>query len=82
MTGEIKIYVADLAAYNSGKLHGVWIDATDDLDDIWDQIKKMLAQSPEDFAEEIAIHNYECFSGYHIEQYTGIEEAHKIACLH
>ena len=31
---EPKIYVADLAAYNNGKLHGVWIDATLDLEDI------------------------------------------------
>ena len=29
MSAEIRIYVADLAAYNNGKLHGVWIDATD-----------------------------------------------------
>ena len=27
MSEEIRIYVADLAAYNNGKLHGVWIDA-------------------------------------------------------
>ena len=25
------IYVADLAAYNNGYLHGVWIDATQEL---------------------------------------------------
>ena len=30
MSEEIRIYVADLAAYNNGKLHGVWIDATQD----------------------------------------------------
>ncbi|WP_202940975.1 antirestriction protein ArdA [Alteromonas macleodii] len=28
MSEEISIYVADLAAYNNGILHGVWIDAT------------------------------------------------------
>ena len=28
MTNTPKIYVADLAAYNAGKLRGVWIDAT------------------------------------------------------
>ena len=42
---EIRIYVADLAAYNNGKLHGVWIDATQDLDAIQDQINAMLADS-------------------------------------
>lgn len=41
MSEEIRIYVACLAAYNNGKLHGVWIDATDDIDDIQDQINEM-----------------------------------------
>ena len=27
-----RIYVADLASYNAGRLHGVWIDAAQDLD--------------------------------------------------
>ena len=27
-----RIYVADLAAYNAGRLHGVWIDATQDVE--------------------------------------------------
>ena len=34
MSTEIRIYVADLAAYNNGKLHGVWINACDDLEEI------------------------------------------------
>jgi len=45
MSAEIRIYIADLAAYNNGKLHGVWINALDDLDDIQEQINTMLAQS-------------------------------------
>lgn len=57
MSEEIRIYVADLAACHNGKLHGVWIDATQELDDIRDQINVMLAESPEEFAEEYAIHD-------------------------
>lgn len=34
MYEEIRIYVACLAAYNNGELHGAWIDATQDLDDV------------------------------------------------
>jgi hypothetical protein len=30
MKYEIRIQVADLAAYNNSKLHGVWINAIDD----------------------------------------------------
>lgn len=81
MDHEIRIYVADLAAYNNGKLHGVWINATDDLDDIWNQVNQMLAESPEGFAEEYAIHDYEGFEGYALSEYEGLEAAHKIACF-
>ena len=81
MCEEIRIYVADLAAYNNGILHGVWIDATDDVDDIQDQINKMLAESLEEFAEEYAIHDYEGFEGYPLGEYEGIQTAHDIACF-
>lgn len=81
MSEEIRIYVADLAAYNNGKLHGVWIDATQDLDDIQGQINAMLAQSPEGFAEEYAIHDYEGFGGCSVSEYQGIQSVHEIACF-
>ena len=48
---EPRIYVADLAAYNNGKLHGVWVDAALELDDIQEAVVKMLKASPEGFAE-------------------------------
>ncbi|WP_279600089.1 antirestriction protein ArdA [Nitrosomonas sp. PY1] len=69
----MRIYVADLAAHNNGKLHGVWINACDDLDVIKAQINEMLAKSPEGFAEEYAIHDYEGFSGYTLSEYEGGE---------
>ena len=56
-----EIYVADLAAYNAGKLRGEWIDANQDVDNIRAEIEKMLSSSPELFAEEYAIHDYEQF---------------------
>ena len=79
MANEIRIYVADLAAYNAGKLHGVWIDATQEIEDIQDQLNKMLGASPEGFAEEYAIHDYEGFEGCELSEYTGIQAAHEKA---
>ena len=58
---ERRIYVADLAAYNAGTLHGVWIDADQDADAIEAEVKAMLAKSPEPGAEEWAIHDHEGF---------------------
>ncbi len=81
ITDTPRLYIADLAAYNAGHLHGVWIDATDDLDDIWDQINTMLEASPTQDAEEYAIHDYEGFGGYRVEEYDSIDELHEIACF-
>ena len=81
MCEEIRIYVADLSAYNNGKLHGVWINATDELNNIHDQINDMLRKSPEGFAEEYAIRDYEGFNGYSVGEYEGIETAHNVACF-
>jgi len=54
-----RIYVACLASYNAGKLHGRWIDATQCPDDIQAEVDAMLAESPEPDAEEWAIHDHE-----------------------
>ena len=81
MSQAIRIYVADLAAYNAGHLHGEWIDATLDTDDIQAQVNAMLANSPVDGAEEYAIHDYEGFDGYSLGEYEGIQSAHEIACF-
>jgi len=79
MSEEIRIYVACLAAYNNGKLHGVWVDVTQELDDIQEQVNVMLKESPEEGAEEWAIHDYEGFGGYSVSEYSGFEELHEVA---
>ncbi len=81
MSTETRIYIADLAAYNSGYLHGVWVDASDDLDDIQEQISELLKSSPVEDAEEYAIHDYEGFVGYSVGEYEGIETLHEVACF-
>lgn len=78
-SADIKIYVACLAAYNNGILHGRWIDATLGEDHIWERIKAMLAASPIPGAEEHAIHDYEGFDGVSISEYSGIAEVAALA---
>lgn len=53
-----RVYVACLASYNNGKLHGAWLDV-DDLDSLRAGIQTMLFESPEPGAEEWAIHDSE-----------------------
>ena len=77
MTIEIqtqpKIYIACLAAYNSGKLHGSWIDASQDLDDIQAEIQELLSKSPIAGAEEWTIHDDEGFGSCSISESEGLE---------
>ena len=70
---EIRIYVACLAAYNDGILHGAWIDAAQEVDDIRADIAAMLKASPVPGAEEYAIHDHEGFEGAPIAEYEGID---------
>jgi Antirestriction protein (ArdA) len=76
MDKEIRSYVADSAADNAGYLHGVWIDATLDVEWIQEQTNTMLKASPVAGAEELAIHDYEGFYGYASDECAGIEQAH------
>jgi antirestriction protein len=76
---EPQIYVADLAAYNNGILHGLWLDAAREPDAIHEDINAMLAASPEPGAEEFAIHDYEQFGSCRVHEYDSIELVSAIA---
>ncbi len=78
---EPRIYVACLAAYNSGVLHGAWIEVEDDADAVWSEIRAMLAASPVPMAEEFAIHDYEDFGGVEIAEYAGVARVVEIAAF-
>ncbi|WP_444994744.1 antirestriction protein ArdA [Aliikangiella sp. IMCC44359] len=78
---DIRIYVACLAAYNAGHLHGVWIDACGELEAIQEQVKQMLSSSPVEDAEEYAIHDYEGYGAYRLSEYDGLDTAHEVACF-
>ena len=74
-----KIYVACLASYNSGILHGEWLDASLEVEEIQEKINQMLAISPIEDAEEWAIHDFENFYDLSIGEYESIDDVHKKA---
>jgi antirestriction protein len=78
---DIRIYVACLAACNNGILHGRWINADQDADDIRSEIAAMLKASPIEDAEEYAIHDYEGFEGVSLSEYHGIDEVSAMAAF-
>lgn len=70
-----RIYVACLASYNAGKLHGCWIDCEGkDADDIQEEVDNMLRASPISHAEEWAIHDYEGFAGIEIGEHESFAD--------
>lgn len=63
----MRIYVASLADYNAGRLHGVNITIDgQDVEEIQEAVQAMLAESREPIAEEWAIHDYEGFGNYQV----------------
>ncbi len=76
-----KIYVACLAAYNNGFLHGQWIDANQEAEAIHSEIEDMLTQSPVGGAEEWAIHDYEGFFGLRLSESEDIGTIAEIAAM-
>jgi len=71
-TDTPRIYVACLASYNAGILHGEWIDATD-ADTIREAIQEMLKGSPTAGAEEWAIHDYEGFGSIRLSEWEDVD---------
>lgn len=76
-----QIYVACLASYNNGKLHGAWIDASLGADHIQNEINAILKNSPEVNAEEWAIHDYENFGSIELSEWSNIERVATLAKL-
>lgn len=78
MTTNPEIYVACLASYNSGILHGEWIEVTDEAS-VQEEIQKILAASPVEDAEEYAIHDYEGFGSLRLDEYESISGVCELA---
>jgi antirestriction protein len=64
------IYVADLEAYNNGKLIGKWFNLLDysDADELMEAIQEFLSERG---AEEYAVHDYENFPSSMYSEYMG-----------
>ena len=76
-----RIYVACLAAYNEGILHGQWLDETQKVEVIYEQIHKMLSESPMVGAGEFAIHDSDGFGSLSLGKYETIDTAHEKAMV-
>lgn len=76
-----KVWIGCLAAYNAGHLHGEWVDAAVEEDEIWEAQKRVLRTSPEPGAEEHFIADYEGFGPYRVGEYDSLATVAMVARL-
>ncbi len=74
-----RIWIASLADYNNGRLHGAWVDAAQDPEGLEQAAWRILAGSPEPGAEEWAIHDYDGFGPLRLGEYESFEDISAIA---
>lgn len=74
-----RIYVASLADYNAGYLHGRWMDAARETWELEEDVRAMLGRSRMPLSEEWAIHDFEGFGNFRIHEYEPLETVARIA---
>ena len=74
-----RIYVASLSDYNAGRLHGVWLNANQDVEELQSAVGVMLKKSHEPWAEEYAVHDYENFGPVRLGEYTSLATVAAVA---
>lgn len=76
-----RIYVACLASYNQGEMHGEWLEL-EDLSELRKGIEEVLKSSPagED-AEEYAVHDYDGFGPLSVSEHPDLDLLCKISGL-
>ena len=73
------VWIGCLAAYNNGELHGDWVDAAVEGEELVRSAQEILGRSPEPDAEEWAIFDYDEFGNYRVEQYDSLEHVARVA---
>ncbi|MGD0082034.1 MAG: antirestriction protein ArdA [Acidimicrobiales bacterium] len=73
-----KVWIASLSDYNAGHLHGAWVEADQEPDDIWAGINEVLRSSKEPGAEEWAVFDYEGFGPLRLSEYETVERISRL----
>ena len=69
-----QIYVACLASYNRSVLFGRWVDAAQSGDELREEIRQILEDSPTPLAEEWAVHDHEGFGPLDVGEHPDLDE--------
>jgi antirestriction protein len=74
-----RIWVGSLADYNNGVLHGEWLAAAVDAEDLHQSVQAMLARSEQPEAEEWGIFDFEGFGQFRVGEYESLDTVAQIA---
>jgi antirestriction protein len=74
-----EIWVGSLSDYTNGRLHGVWLDATLEPDELHAAVAFMLRNSYMSDAEEWAIMDYDDFCGLDLGEYQPLDVISRVA---
>lgn len=74
-----RVWIGSLSDYNSGVLHGEWMDAAVSENELRAQVDAMLARSQEGPAEEWMIFDSDNFGPYQVREYEDLETLTTIA---
>lgn len=73
---EPAIYIANLAAYNAGRLVGAWINPSSDKDELGEQIRASIGGNAD---SEWAVHDYNGFPN--LGEYPQMDDICRVAAL-
>jgi len=73
-----KVWIASLSDYNAGHLHGAWVEADQEPDDIWAGVNEVLRTSRIAQAEEWAVFDYEGFGALKLSEYESVERISRL----
>lgn len=74
-----RVWIGSLADYNNGTLHGDWVDAAVDEEDLIAAAQAIVASSETSDAEEYAIFDYDDFGDFRVDQYEQLSLVTKVA---
>ncbi|WP_163513576.1 antirestriction protein ArdA [Fodinicola acaciae] len=74
-----QVWVGSLSDYNDGELHGAWLDATLEPDELHDAVQFILRNGYHADAEEWAILDHSDFCGFELDEYASFAAVSRIA---
>jgi antirestriction protein len=73
-----KVWIGCLGAYNNGALHGEWIDATKDVEEMREAVRGMLETSPIENAEDYFVADSEGFYSVRLYEYQNLDKISRL----